>query len=78
MSLFNGQKIYIGEYIIKNSDCKKLLDIKIDSKLRFDDHVQDLCKKANRKLLALDRATPHMYLEKRQILINPVFDAQFN
>ena len=30
----------------------KLLGIKIDSKLRFDDHIQNLCNKANRKLRA--------------------------
>ena len=29
------QEIHIGESIIKSSDCEKLLDIKIDSKLHF-------------------------------------------
>ena len=47
----------IGEAIIKSSDCEKLLCVKIDSQLRFDDHVHDLCKKAKIKLQAFARAT---------------------
>ena len=31
-------EIHIGETIIKISDFEKLLGIKIDSKLHFDDH----------------------------------------
>ena len=30
-----SSEIHIGESIIKSSDCKKLLDFKIDSKLHF-------------------------------------------
>ena len=30
-----SSEIHIGESIIKSSDCEKLLDIKIDSKLHF-------------------------------------------
>ena len=40
-------EIDIGDSIIESSTCEKLLGIKIDSKLRFDDHIQDLCNKAN-------------------------------
>ena len=29
--------------------CKKLLGVKYDSKLRFDQHITDLCRKASRK-----------------------------
>ena len=58
--------------------CEKLLGIKIDSKLHFDDHIQDLCNKANRKLRALARANPYMNLQKRKVLLNAFFNAQFN
>ena len=44
-------EIHIGDFIIENSTCEKLLGIKIDSKLRFDDHIQDLCNKANNEQL---------------------------
>ena len=50
MSKDNSSEIHIGESIIKSSDCEKLLCIKTDSKLIFNDHVQDLCKIGNRKL----------------------------
>ena len=36
--------------------------IVIDCKLNFDSHVKNLCNKANKKLRALARVTPHMTL----------------
>ena len=57
-------EILVGESLIKNSTCEKLLGVKIDDKLNFDTHVKGLCKRANNKLIALARATPHMFLEK--------------
>ena len=56
---------HISKFIIKSSDCEKILGINIDSKLHyfiFDDRVEDLCKKANRKLLALARATGELII----------------
>ena len=50
LSKDESSEIHRGDSIIENSTCEKLLGIKIDSKLRFDDHIQDLCNKANRKL----------------------------
>ena len=58
--------------------CEKLLGIKIDSKLHFDDHIQDLRNKANRKLRALARTNPYINLQKRKVLLNAFFNAQFN
>ena len=58
LSTDESSEIHIGDSIIKSSTCEKLLGIKTDSKLRFDDHIQDLCNKANRKLRALAPATP--------------------
>ena len=56
--------IHIDDSTIKSSTCKKLIGIKIDSKFRFGDHIQDLCNKANRKLQVLARASPYMNLQK--------------
>ena len=42
-------KINIGEFSIENSDCEKVLRVKIDNKLTFDCHVSDMYKKANKK-----------------------------
>ena len=48
----------------------------IDYKLNFDEHVKILCSKANNDLRALARATPSD--EKKKILMNSFFGAQFN
>ena len=42
----------IGDYTISTSKCEKLLGVKIDVNLNFNDHISDLCKKANRKISA--------------------------
>ena len=34
------KEIRLGESLIKNSTCKKLLGVKIDNKLIFDTHVK--------------------------------------
>ena len=63
---------------IKCSKVKKLLGVHIDYKLKFDTHVETICKKAHRKLNALSRITNYMELPKRRILMNAFFKAQFN
>ena len=78
LSKDESSEIHIGDSVIESSTCEKLLSIKIDSKLCFDDHIQDLSNKANRKLRALARATLYTNLQKRKVLINVFFNAQFN
>ena len=78
LSKDESTEIYIGDSIIESNTCEKLIGIKIDSKLRFDDHIQDLCNKANRKLRALARATPYLNFQKRKVLMNAFFNAEFN
>ena len=39
----------VNNFKIKNSDCEKLLGVKFDSKLRFDQHSTDLCRRASQK-----------------------------
>ena len=78
LSKDESSEIHIRDYIIESSTCKKLLGIKIDSKLRFDDNIQDFCNKANRKLRALARATSYINLQKRKVLLNAFFNTQFS
>ena len=68
----------LGGSLIERSDCEKMLRVKIDYKLNFDEHVKTLCSKANNKLRALARTTPYMSVEKNKMLINSFFKAQFN
>ena len=71
-------KITIRDFDINNSSCEKLLGVKLDNKISFDEHITNLCKKGNRKLHALSRITPYMNFSKRRILLNAFFKSQFN
>ena len=70
--------IQIGDYSVKNSGSEKLFGVNIGSKLNFACHVNHLCNKANKKSRALIRVTPYMTLEKKKIVMNSFFNAQFN
>ena len=70
--------INIDGNIIGNSNCEKLLGIKVDSKLDFKHHVEDLCSKASRKMHALARISPYMDIPKKRMLFNAFFKSQFS
>ena len=78
MSTDQSDNFQLGGSLIERSDCEKMLGVKIDYKLNFDEHVKTLCSKANNKLRALARATPYMSVEKKKILTNSFFNTQFN
>ena len=52
---------------IDSSKTEVLLGITIDHELKFDDHVNRLCKKASLKLNALARIAPFMNVSKKRI-----------
>ena len=60
-------EIQVGDSVIKNSTCEKLLGVRLDTKLNFNEHVKLLCKKATSKLKALAKETPFMNLEKKYV-----------
>ena len=70
--------ICVDNYNIKSSKCEKLLGIKIDNKLNFKTHVDEIYKKAWQKLNALSRVTSYMDLSKRRRLLNAFFISQFS
>ena len=55
----------------------KLLGIKIDNNLNFDEHVSSLCKKANMKLHALSRISHLMNKDKLRLLMKAFIESQF-
>ena len=63
-------QIFVGNSSIGSSSCEKLLGVKTDSDLTFDDHVKDTCKTSNQKLRALVKATPYTKTEKKKFLVN--------
>ena len=40
----------VDRFKIDKGDTEKLLGVKFDKKLTFDDHISDICKKAGRKI----------------------------
>ena len=67
----------IGESRIWESQNEKLLGISFDRDLKFDLHITNICKKANRKLTALGRVSKFISLEKRRLLFNAFIQSQF-
>ena len=65
----NDTSIQICNKRICNSDSQKLLEVSIDQKLRFNDHVSNLCNKASQKLNALARFAPYMEVAKKRVLM---------
>ena len=67
--------INLGETESKNSEYEKLLGIKIDTKLNFNEHLNNIISKASHKVNAFSRVAPYMSLSKKKILI---FNSQFS
>ena len=70
--------ITLDKEVIKGNKKVKLLGIKIDNKLDFNEHISNIYKKAILKLHALARIAPSMNKEKLRILMKTFIDAQFN
>ena len=68
----------IGEFDVKNSREEKILSVKIDSKLSFENHVSSLYKTSSQKLHALARVVNFMDLAKRNSFMKVFITSQFN
>ena len=68
----------LDNIVIGNSNCERLLGVKIDSKLNFKEHLDGIIKKASRKINVLSRVAPYMNIAKRRLLMNSFFASQFN
>ena len=67
----------IGDIKIWEEENVKLLGVTIDNKLRFDDHLSEVCKKAENKLSALTRIFRFLSFGKRRLLVKGFFESQF-
>ena len=79
--LLNSQgpkTIKIGNLCIKSSSFEKMLGINFDYTLKFTSHIEEICKKALRKLNAFVRIASYMSIGKRRILMNAFFKSQFS
>ena len=74
----NNVTMNASGFKIKNSECEKLLGIKVDCGLKFENYLSGVIKKASNKINALSRITPFMNLSKKKMLMNSFFMSQFS
>ena len=60
------------------SSHEKLLGVTIDSKLKSESHIKELCLKVDKKNKVLCHMSSSMSLEKRRTLIKAFIESQFN
>ena len=60
------------------SSSKQKRWIKVDAKLNFNEHLNNIISKVSHKVNALSRAVPYMRVSKRKILLNSFFNSQFS
>ena len=58
--------VNVDDSMIKSTQKEILLGINLNSELKFEDHVNFMCKKASQKLYALARIAPSMDLKQRK------------
>ena len=69
--------INVGKEYIKSRASVKLLGLKIESNLTFNEHVSDICKKAIQKLHDLARISKYMNRNKLCRLCKSFIESQF-
>ena len=63
--------VKLGKDKIWESNNVKLLGAKIDNELKFDEHISNICLKANRKLSALARLSRTLSLKNEVLYSKP-------
>ena len=71
-------EILIQGVAIQRLSNVKLLGIKIDGKLSFDEHIRTICLKASRQLNALIRIQNHLNIKQRNTIYETFVLANFN
>ena len=69
--------IKVDKFDVQNSQCQKLLGIKIDNKLTFNEHVSSICTKATQKLHALSRVSNFMSLKQTKTVMKTFILSHF-
>ena len=77
LSTDNVFQANINNDVICNSNSEKLLGVTVDSKLKFDEHVNNLCDKASQKLSALARVSHLMSRDQKRRIMKAFITSQF-
>ena len=71
-------EIQVSSCSRRNEDSVKLLGIHLNNDLNLDYHINQLCKKASKKLHALARIATYMDINKRRMLMKAFVSSQFS
>ena len=63
-------QIKIGNETVTSSKFEKLLRVKTDHELNFNEHVSSLCMNAIQKLKVLSRIASCMIFDRRRLILN--------
>ena len=61
-----NKTVRIGDTEIENNKYEKLIGIKVNTKLTFNQHLNNIISKASRKVNALSRVMPYTSLSKKR------------
>ena len=80
--LFSGNKhehlfVRVGEHQIWESQSEKILGVTIDTKLKFENHVENILVPAGKKLSALVRISTILSFSKLRILLKSFVESQY-
>ena len=67
-----------NDITLKHSSHEKLLGVTIDNKLSFDEHINNICKTANKELNALSRINHYMKQNQTEILLSSLIISRFS
>ena len=73
----NETFIFIN-FIFNNSNGEKILEINIENKLTFNNHINILCRKATQKIGTLSRLLNHLSDFQKRLIFDSVIKSQFN
>ena len=65
-------------HLIPSSNQVKLLGVKIDDSLKFEAHVNELCRKVNLRVHAFARLRPFLGERKSKLIFNSVIMSNFH
>ena len=74
----NPLSLKVNVHKLKKKNTAKLLGITIDTKLHFEEHISELCKKASMLLNAISHLQRFIGKEQKGALINSFIFSNFN
>ena len=72
------EKVKINNVVLTSSVEVKLLGITLDSDIKFEKHIIDICNYASQKIHVLSRMTSYILLNKQRFLMKMLVESQFN